>query len=409
MVPKHFFPSHRFSVLNSVVALTFGALALSGCGQEAATPSEQSAPAVQGKPVKILKMNASTLESQRELSGRTHAYAEAEIRPQVTGVIEKRLFEEGMDVKSGQALYQIASSEYVARVDSAKAELDRAEATAEIARQNEKRFAQLIESKAVSQQEYDEVVATRKQTEADIAVRRATLTQARIDLSRTKVTSPIDGRIGRSSVTAGALVTQNQQNSLARVLQLDPIYVDLAASSSDVLQFKRDVQAGRLQTNANEAVPVTILYEDGTAHNAKGQLAFSEISVDESSGTVILRAIVPNPDHLLMPGMYVKAQLSAGLLDNAILAPQSAVSRTPRGDPYALVMNEQGVAEQRMLKLAGASNNNWIVEDGLKSGDNLIVDGLLMLREGMPVQPINSENDAMANAEATTPSQVSEQ
>lgn len=409
MVPKHFSSVKRFSAFSSVIILSLGAFALSGCGQDTAPPSAQTSAAPQGKPVKILSINASTLESERELSGRTHAFAEAEIRPQVTGVVEKRLFEEGMDVKAGQALYQIASSEYVARVDSAKAELDRAEATAEIARQNEKRFSQLIESKAVSQQEYDEVVATRKQTEADIGVRRATLTQARIDLSRTKVVSPIEGRIGRSSVTAGALVTQNQQTSLARVLQLDPIYVDLAAPSSDVLKFKRDVKAGRLQTNANEAVPVTILYEDGGVHNAKGQLAFSEISVDESSGTVILRAIVPNPDHLLMPGMYVKAQLSAGLLDDAILAPQSAVSRTPRGEPYALVMNEQGVAEQRMLKLAGTSNNNWIVEDGLKTGDKLIVDGLLMLRAGMPVQPINSENDAIANAETTIPPKISEQ
>ncbi len=405
MVKKHFFPIKRITTLSSVLVLALGSLAVASCGQESHNSTAEAAPtpAQSAKPVKTISVTSQTIEDQTEMPARTHAFAEAEIRPQVTGLIKKRLFEEGANVKEGQALYQIEDTEYVARVDSAKAELSRSEATIDIAKQNEARYTELIKSNAVSQQEYDEVVSIRKQAEADLAAKRSALTQAQIDLKRTKVVSPINGRIGRSSVTAGALVTQNQTTSLARVLQLDPIYVDLATSSSEVLKYKQDVQAGRIQTNANKAIPVSIVYENGDVHSSPGELKFSEISVDETSGTVILRAIVPNPDNLLMPGMYVKARVSAGQRDNVILVPQSAVSRTPRGEPYAMVVDDNGLAETRMLTLAGASGNNWIIESGLDSGDNLIVDGLLMLRSGMPVQAVNPDNNAIASAESNSP------
>lgn len=370
------------------------ATGLSACGSGHDSPQAGGQQQMQGQAARVEIMTAkpTSISSERVLPARATPFAEAEIRPQVTGLIQKRLFTEGEQVEEGQALYQIEPSEYEAAVESARASLARAEATAQTASETAKRYERLSNTNAISRQAYDEAIAAQKEAEAEVGIQKAALQQARINLARTVVRSPIAGQIGRSSVTQGALVTANQATALARVLQLDPIYIDMTAASTEVLKWRQDVAAGKVKTSGNtDAVPVTVRFENGTVYEHTGKLEFSEVSVDQDAGTVIVRAQVPNPEGFLLPGMFVKAAFSAGTYDNAFLIPQKAVQRTPRGEPMVYVVNAEGMAEQRKIVTQGTEDTNWIVSDGLEAGDRVVTGGLQSLRAGMPVEVVTSE------------------
>lgn len=330
-----------------------------------------------------------------ELPGRTSAYVIAELRPQVTGLIKQRAFIEGSAVKAGDLLYEIDPASYTATYDSAKAALARAEASEDLARLTAQRFAGLAKSNVVSQQANDDAAVALKMAEADVAAARATLEQARINLDFTRLTSPIDGRIGRSAVTAGALVTANQAQALATVQQLDPIYVDLTQSSADMLRLRRDLDAGRLQQSDDGRVAVALELEDGVAYGEVGQLAFSEVSVDPGTGSVTLRAVFPNPRGELLPGMYVRAKLEQGVNADAILLPHAAVSRDPRGNATVMVVNEQDAVEVRIVRAERSLGDQWVVSEGLSAGERVIVEGLQRVRLGasVKVERVGAPND----------------
>ncbi|AIZ33853.1 efflux RND transporter periplasmic adaptor subunit [Pseudomonas sp. K1(2024)] len=363
----HFKPA--VTALVSAVAL---ATLLSGCKKEEAPPAAQT-PQVG---VVTLQPQAFTLTS--ELPGRTSAYRVAEVRPQVNGIILKRLFKEGSDVKEGQQLYQIDPAVYEANLGNAQANL---QATRSLAG----RYKQLIDEQAVSKQEYDDANAKRLQAEA-------TLKSAQIDLRYTKVLAPISGRIGRSAVTEGALVSNGQSNALATIQQLDPIYVDVTQSTAELLKLRRDLESGQLQKAGENAAKVQLILEDGSTFAREGRLEFSEVSVDESTGSVTLRAVFPNPDHTLLPGMFVHARLQAGVNANAILAPQQGVTRDLKGAATALVVNQDNKVELRQLKATRTLGNEWLVEDGLKAGDRLITEGLQYVRPGAEVKVSEATN-----------------
>ncbi|MEM5517986.1 efflux RND transporter periplasmic adaptor subunit [Henriciella sp. AS95] len=378
-------------------------LALSACGGDdpAAAEPQQQAMQQQASRVEVIKAEPASVESVRTLPGRTTPFAQAEIRPQVTGLIQNRLFTEGEQVKAGQPLYQIDSAEYYSAVESAKAGLARAEASAATAQETAGRFQRLADIDAVSQQSYDEAVAESKQAAAEVGIQRAALERAKIDLARTNVRAPIDGQIGRSSVTPGALVTANQATPLARILQLDPIYVDMTASSAEVLRWKQDVANGEIRTLGETAsVPVTVRFEDGSAYQHRGQIEFTEVSVDQEAGTVIIRAQVPNPDGLLLPGMFVKSEFAAGSYNGVYLVPQRAVQRTPKGDGYVFVASQEGTAQRKDVKIQESSGANWIVTDGLSPGDQVIVSGFQNVRDGAPVNVIGTQTDELASVNA---------
>ena len=390
----------------------FALVGLAACGSggeggEGAPPQGQAQQQPQAVRVETMRVEPTSIGSVRILPGRATPYAEAEIRPQVTGLIESRLFTEGALVEKEQALYQIDADEYVAAVQSAQAAVDRANATAATAAETAKRFERLADINAVSQQSYDEAVAAQKQAEADVGIQKAALQRARIDLARTKVRSPIGGRIGRSAVTEGALVTANQATPLSRVLQLDPIYIDMTASSAQVLRWKQDVAQGKIETlgptsGRSAAVPVTLQFENGEAYPQEGRLEFSEVSVDQEAGTVIVRAQFPNPDNLILPGMFVKASFAAGTYNDVYLVPQRAVQRTPKGDGYVFIAGSDGKAEQRPLTIQEANGSNWVVTGGLNPGDQVIVSGFQNVRAGQPVDVIGAQSGELAAANAAT-------
>jgi membrane fusion protein (multidrug efflux system) len=320
-----------------------------------------------------------------ELPGRTTPFMVAELRPQVTGIIQKRLFTEGSAITAGQTLYQIDPSTYQAAYDSAAANKARADANHYNARLRAERYAELVGIEAVSKQANDDAAAALKQAEADVAAARAALDKARIDLDFTRVKSPIPGRIGRSSVTPGALVTANQPAALATVQQLDPIYVDLTQSSADLQRMRRDVASGKI-TLVGEDIPVQLILEDGSLYEESGKLAFSEVSVDPGTGSVTLRASFPNPDGTLLPGMYVRARLVQGQSEQAIMLPHAALSHDQRGSAFVMVVNAQSTVEPRFVQTRGVQGDKWIITDGLAAGERVIVEGLQKARPGQPVQ-----------------------
>lgn len=359
-------------------------LLLGGCdrsGEAGGAPPAGSAPAVT-----VVTVQGETLPVVTELPGRTTPYLVAELRPQVTGIVKERLFTEGGNVKAGEVLYEIDPASYQAAVDSARASLARADANRVVAKLKADRYADLVQTQAVSQQLYDEAVAAEKQAEAEVHAARAALEQARIDLEYTRLKAPISGRIGRSSVTAGALVTANQQMALATVQQLDPIYVDLTQSSADLLRLQQALASGHLQRGADDTVPVTLQLEDGTEYRTPGRLAFSEVTVDPTTGSVTLRAVFPNPDGVLLPGMYVRARLAQGVQDDAIRVPHAAVTRTARGEAQVFVVTGAGVAEARIVKAGQSGGGAWTVTEGLKAGERVIVEGLQRVQPGAPVE-----------------------
>jgi len=357
------------AALMSVFAM---AVFLAGCQEEAAPPAQQ-------KPqVGVVTLQAEPFAVTTDLPGRTSAYRIAEVRPQVNGIIQKRLFTEGSDVKAGQQLYQIDASVYEATLKSAQASLASSKSLAD-------RYADLVKDQAVSKQAYDEARAASLQAEAE-------LERARIDVRYTKVLAPISGRIGRSAVTEGALVSNGQAQELATIQQLDPIYVDVTQPARDLLALRRDLAEGRLQKAGENAAKVTLMLEDGSDYGHEGKLEFSEVTVDPGTGSVTLRAVFPNPDKVLLPGMFVHAQLVAGMKSEAILVPQQGVTRNAKGEPTAMVVNAENKVELRQIKTERAVGNRWLVGDGLQPGDRLITEGLQFIQPGIEVEVSSATN-----------------
>lgn len=368
--------------LQAVAIVSLG-LALGACsgGKPEAPPPGTGMPPPD---VAVVTLTPQTVTLRRELPGRTVPSRVAEVRPQATGIVRDVLFAEGGQVKAGQPLYQLDDALYKADVASARAALARAEASATTARLNARRAGELVKIDAVSRQDFEAAEAARAQAEADVAAARAALERAEIQLAHTRIAAPIGGQIGKSAVTAGALVTANQAAALATIQQLDPIHVDVTQSSRELLELRRQLASGKAK--AARELPVDIVLEDGSRHAQPGRLSFAEASVDPATGTYTLRVVVPNPDRLLLPGIYTRAEVGSATREQALLVPQRAVARDPRGNPSALVLNAQGVVEPRALKLSRTVGDQWLVEDGLAAGDRVIVEGLQKVMPGKPAR-----------------------
>lgn len=373
----------RFSLLPIFI---MSATLLSACDEQNTQQGHIPEPQVTVHIVKTAPLAVTT-----ELPGRTSAFRVAQVRPQVSGIILQRHFTEGSDVEAGQSLYQIDPATYQADYDSAKAELGKSEAAAQIAHLTVKRYMPLVGTKYISQQEYDQAIADARQADAVVVAAKASVESARINLAYTKVTSPIGGRIGKSNVTEGALVTNGQTTELATVQQLDPIYVDVTQSSSDFMRLKQSVEQGNLQKE-NTASNVELLMENGQPYPLKGTLQFSDVTVDESTGSITLRAVFPNPQHTLLPGMFVRARVDEGTQPNAMLVPQQGVTRTPRGDATVMVVNTDNTVETRNVVASQAIGNQWLISDGLKAGEKVIVSGLQKVHPGAKVTTVSDES-----------------
>ena len=370
--------SRKISVF--IAGTIIAGLPLAGCGK-----TKSAAPPPGGPP----EVGVVTVQPQRtalttELPGRTSASLVAEVRPQVSGIIQKRVFTEGSDVKAGQLLYQIDPSTYQAAFASARAAEARSEANLLPARLKEERYRELVKIKAVSQQDYENAYAALKQAEADVASAKAALETARINLAYTKVTAPISGRISRSTVTGGALVTANQQTALATIQQLETMNVDMTQSNADLLKLKQNLANGVLKKSGS--TQVKLLLEDGSPYPMTGTLKLSEVTVDQSTGSVTMRAVFPNPKQTLLPGMFVRAIVEEGINEKAILVPQRGVTRNPKGDAMVILVGAEEKVEPRQIKVARTVGDSWLVSEGLKTGDRVILEGIQRARPGTPVK-----------------------
>jgi membrane fusion protein (multidrug efflux system) len=366
----------------SIAALVFVAL-LTSCERGGQAPAKGGAPSVS-----VVTLGTQTLVLSTQLPGRTAPLRIAEIRPQVNGLILRRLFTEGTDVKAGEVLYEIDPAPFKAALDSAQAGLARAEASQYSIKARAERVASLLADRAVSQQDHDDAEAALKQADAEIASWKAQVQTARINLGYTKVTAPISGRIGKSSVTDGALVMAYQPLALATIQQLDPIYVDVTQSTSDLLRLRRRFEKGHLRANGTDLSKVDLILEDGTPYGQEGALQFRDVSVEPSTGSVVLRMVFPNPEGVLLPEMFVRAQIREGVNEQAICVPQQGVLRNAKGDPYAFIANAEDKVEMRALTLEREVGDQWLVTEGVKAGERVIVEGvqtLQMLRPGTPV------------------------
>ncbi|RYC47601.1 efflux RND transporter periplasmic adaptor subunit [Pectobacterium zantedeschiae] len=382
----------------AAVLMLSGGLMLAGCdgGNNQQGGAQQQMPEVG-----IVTLKTEALNVMTELPGRTSAYRIAEVRPQVGGIILKRNFVEGSDIKAGASLYQIDPATYQANYNSAKGSLAQAQAQAEIARLTVNRYKPLLGTNYVSKQDYDQAVATSRQADAAVQAAKAAVDTAQINLAYTKVNSPIEGRVGKSTVTEGALVSTGQTTALTTVQQLDPIYVDVTQSSNDFLQLKRELENGTLKQNQGKA-NIRLLLENGTEYAEAGTLEFSDVTVDETTGSITLRAIFPNPQHNLLPGMFVRARLDSGVNPTALLVPQQGITRDPRGQATAMVVGEGDKVEPRALKTSKAIGDKWLVTEGLKAGDRVILTGLQKIRPGaqVKVKEVAPENQQAQQASA---------
>ncbi|EBT8423696.1 multidrug efflux RND transporter periplasmic adaptor subunit AcrA [Salmonella enterica] len=376
----------------AVVLMLSGSLALTGCDDKQDQQGGQQMPEVG-----VVTLKTEPLQITTELPGRTVAYRIAEVRPQVSGIILKRNFVEGSDIEAGVSLYQIDPATYQATYDSAKGDLAKAQAAANIAELTVKRYQKLLGTQYISKQEYDQALADAQQATAAVVAAKAAVETARINLAYTKVTSPISGRIGKSSVTEGALVQNGQASALATVQQLDPIYVYVTQSSNDFLRLKQELANGSLKQENGKA-KVDLVTSDGIKFPQSGTLEFSDVTVDQTTGSITLRAIFPNPDHTLLPGMFVRARLQEGTKPTALLVPQQGVTRTPRGDATVLVVGADNKVETRQIVASQAIGDKWLVTDGLKAGDRVVVSGLQKVRPGaqVKVQEITADNKQQA-------------
>ena len=371
--------------------------ALTACDGVKAPPAARQTPQVT-----VLTLKPQNVVLKTLLPGRTAPTVIAEVRPQVTGIIQSRTFTEGAEVKAGSVLYRLDPSTYQAAYDSARASIAKAEAAVQTAQRNVERNKELVAIKFVSQQAYDDAVTTLAQNEADLSAAKAATQAARINLAYTNVVAPIAGRIGKSAVTAGALVTANQPTPLATIQQMNPMYVDITQSSTEALRLRRAMASGELKRAREDAARVTLQLEDGTNYPLEGTLQFSDVTVDASTGAITLRALFPNPDGLLLPNMYVRTALEEGLRENAILVPQQAVTRDPKGQAVAMVVGADGNVEARPLKVTRTIGSDWLVDSGLRAGDRVIVEGLQRARPGMSVQPVEATSPSDSGTPAST-------
>lgn len=380
----HIFRNIREQQTWGVTLMSFLAgLLLAACDRP-----QQSSPPPPVPEVATVTVQPQQLVLTTELPGRTSAHLIAEVRPQVSGIIQKRLFEEGSEVQQGQLLYQIDPAHFQAAFDNARAALGRAEANLPSIRSRVERYRELLPDKAVSQQEFEDAAAAEKLNQADIEFWKAMLETARINLGYTRVTAPISGRIGRSNVTDGALVTAHQPLALATLQQLDPIYVDVPQSTAELLRLRQRTERGRLKPNGESQRKVKLILEDKTPYPLEGTLKFRDVTVDPTTGSVILRIVFPNPKTTLLPGMFVRAVVQEGLAEEAILAPQQAVSRDPKGNPVVLIVDPAGKVQQRPVTLDRAIGDQWLVSSGLAAGDHIIVEGLQKARPGASVKEV---------------------
>lgn len=378
-----------YGFMSATVACLFF---LTACNRQAA---QQAPPPPEVATINVTQQQV-TLTT--ELPGRTSPYLIAEIRPQVSGLIQKRLFEEGSDVKAGDVLYQIDAAPFQVALDNAQAALIRAEANLPALQVRADRFKELLVDRAVSQQSYDDAAAALKQAQADIQFYKTTVETARINLNYTRITSPISGRIGKSSVTDGAIVTAYQAIPLAVVQQLDPIYVDVPQSTTEMLRLRQRLEQGELTHGKTNMKAVQLIMEDGSTYPQEGTLQFRDVSVDPTTGSVMLRMVFPNPNKVLLPSMFVRTIVKEGVDDKAILVPQQAVSRDPKGNPLILIVDAEGKVQQRMITLDRAIDDKWLVTSCLAVGDRIIVEGTQRVRPGSPVKAVpftgEKKNDA---------------
>jgi len=360
-------------------------LLLPSCGKKTAP----AGPMMGGTPeVSVITIQPQRVELSTELPGRVAASLTAEVRPQVGGIIQNRLFTEGSDVKADDVLYQIDPATYQAAFDGARATLAKAEANLEPVRLRAERYKELMASDAVSGQDYDDAAAALKLAQAEIESAKAALEATRINLAFTKVTAPISGRIGRSSVTNGALVTASQAMPLATIQQLDPVYADVTQSSTEILRLRKALESGQLLSNKNRQAKVTLTLDDGSAYPETGVLKFSEAFVDEGTGSVTLRTLFPNPKLTLLPGMFVRTVLQEGVREQAVLVPQRGVTRNPQGSAMVMTVGVDEKVEPRVIKTERTVGENWLIDEGLKPGDRVILEGLQKARPGTPVKAV---------------------
>ncbi|MEO8280870.1 MAG: efflux RND transporter periplasmic adaptor subunit [Ideonella sp.] len=390
--------------------LVMSALLMSACGDKPSTPGAGAGgPRAMPPPeVGVITVSPTTVVLSNELPGRLEASRVAQVRARAAGILQKRLFREGSEVKAGQPLFSIDSAPYRASADSAQAQLARSEATVTQASSIVERYKPLVEANAISKQDYANAVAAQKQAEADRLVARAAVRNAQINLGYAEVRSPIAGRIGRSLVTEGALVGQGEATQLAVVQQIDPLYVNLTQSTAEVLRLRRGLASGKVQPNGNgQGADVRVLLDDGSEYRHAGKLLFTDQTVDPTSGQVTLRAELPNPERLLLPGMYVRVKLQQAEVSNAVLLPQQAVTRAETGDTV-LVVGADNKPQPRQIKIASSQDNQWLVTDGLQAGEKVIVSGFQkMMVPGAPVKPVPyvaaASGPAAASAGASAP------
>ncbi|OON37504.1 efflux transporter periplasmic adaptor subunit [Izhakiella australiensis] len=384
----------------AVVLMLSGSVMLAGCdnknGQQA---NQQQAPEVG-----IVTLKSTSMTITTDLPGRTSPFRIAEVRPQVSGIILKRNFVEGSEIKAGESLYQIDPATYQAAYDSAKGELAQAQANAKVAAMTLNRYKSLVKTKYLSQQDYDTALGNAAQTAAAVKTAEASVETARINLAYTKVTSPISGRIGKSAVTEGALVSSGQTTALATVQQLNPMYVDVTQPSEDFQRLRNELQEGKLKQVAGKA-QVRLISQDGTLYPQTGTLEFSDVTVDQTTGSITLRAIFPNPDGNLLPGMFVRARLEEGTNPDALLVPQQAVTRTPTGQATTMVVGADNKVEMRTIDASQAIGDKWLVTKGLKSGDRVIVTGLQRVKPGITVNPQEASDQDAKNQSAPSQAQ----
>jgi membrane fusion protein (multidrug efflux system) len=363
----------------AIVGLLSASLILAGCDNKETRQNSARIPEVG-----VITLKAQPFDIVSELPGRTSAFRIAEVRPQVSGIILKRNFTEGSDVKEGMSLYQIDPATYQATYNSAKADLAKAQSSAQLAHVTISRYKPLLGTNYVSKQDYDNASANAAQADASVMAAKATLDAARINLAYTKVTAPISGRIGKSSVTEGALVTNGQVNALATIQQLDPIYVDLTQSSNDFLRLKQQIAQGSVKPQ-NDKIEVKLILDNNSEYPQTGTLQFSDVTVDASTGSITLRALFPNPQKTLLPGMFVRAKINEGVNERALLLTQQGITRNARGDATALVVSTDNKVEMRNVTTTQSVGNKWLITAGLQDGDKVIISGLQKVKPGMQV------------------------
>lgn len=379
--------THKLHKWTMGLAALANLLFLGGCESERGRQA-MSAPVPE---VATVTIQTERVVLTKELPGRTSPYRVCEVRPQVNGIIQRRLFTEGADVKAGDVLYQIDPAPFQAALDNSRAALGRSEAAMPALRSRAERFRELLADKGVSRQDYDDAAAALKQSQADIQYWKAMVETARINLGYTSVKAPISGRIGKSNVTEGALATAQQPLALATIQQLNPMFVDVPQSTTEMLHMKERSAKGRLKTDGEDQRKVKLILKDGAEYSLEGTLQFRDVTVDPATGSVILRMVFPNPESTLLPGMYVRAVVQEGIAEEAILAPQQGVTRDPRGNPVALIVDDAGKVQQRVLMIDRAIGNQWLVVSGLKAGERLIVEGMMNVRPGAAVKVIPSK------------------